>query len=114
MSQTDDLRSLHNGDRLRLANRREHELINFEHDGFAYVGGVGRFPDGRIAEIFLNVAKTGQAVEMYGRDAAIVASIALQHGVPLETIRRALTRNGNGTASGPLGTLLDLLVAEPK
>jgi len=28
MNQTDDLRSLHNGDRLRLPNRREHELIN--------------------------------------------------------------------------------------
>jgi hypothetical protein len=96
-------------DRHRLPDRREHELLNFEHDGFAYVGGIGRFPNGSIAEIFLNVAKTGQAIETYGRDAAIVASIALQHGVPPETMRRALTRNANGTASGPLGTLLDLL-----
>ena len=29
MSQTDSLQSLHDGDRLRLPNRREHELINF-------------------------------------------------------------------------------------
>ena len=93
----------------RLANRREHELINFQHDGFAYIGGVGRFSDGRIAEVFLNVAKTGQTIEAHARDAAIVASIALQHGVPPDTIRHALTRNGNGTASGPLGALLDLL-----
>jgi len=98
--------------RERLPNRREHELIDFEHDGFAYIGGVGRFPDGRVAEIFLNVAKTGQAIEAYGRDAAIIASIAFQHGVPPETIRRALTRNGNSTASGPLGTLLDLLTSD--
>ena len=90
----------------RLANRRENELINFQHDGF---GGVGRFSDGRIAEVFLNVAKTGQTIEAHARDAAIVASIALQHGVPPDTIRHALTRNGNGTASGPLGALLDLL-----
>jgi hypothetical protein len=27
-------------------------------------------------------------------------------------LRRALMRNGNGVASGPLGTLLDLLASE--
>ena len=95
--------------RERLPNRREHELINFEHDGFAYVGGVGRFPDGRVAEVFLSVAKTEQAIETSGRGAAIVASIALQHGVPPETIHRALIRSGNRTASGPLGKLPDVL-----
>ena len=36
-------------------------------------------------------------------------SIALQHGVDADTLRHALMRNGNGVASGPLGTLLDLL-----
>ena len=36
-------------------------------------------------------------------------SIALQHGVPIETIRRALLRNRDGSACGPLGTALDLL-----
>jgi hypothetical protein len=40
---------------------------------------------------------------------AVVASLALQHGVPPETIRRALTRHGGGAGSGALGTLLDLL-----
>ena len=95
--------------RERPPNRRERKLNNFEHDRFAYIGGVGRFPDGRVPEVFLNVAKTGQAIETYGRDAAIVASIALQHGVPPETIRRALTHDGNSTASGPLGKLLDVL-----
>jgi hypothetical protein len=43
------------------------------------------------------------------RASAVVASIALQHGVDADTLRHALMRNGNGVASGPLGTLLDLL-----
>jgi hypothetical protein len=37
------------------------------------------------------------------RDAAILTSICLQHGASTETIRHALTRNSNGSASGPLG-----------
>ena len=43
------------------------------------------------------------------RDAATIASIALQYGTPPETIRRALTRNADGSASEPLGAVLDLL-----
>jgi hypothetical protein len=46
------------------------------------------------------------------RDSAVVASLALQRGVPPETIRRALTRNGDGSASGALGTLLDMLASK--
>jgi hypothetical protein len=33
----------------------------------------------------------------------------LQHGVPVETIKHALLRDGNGVASSPLGTALDLI-----
>jgi hypothetical protein len=50
--------------------------------------------------------------EAKARDSAVVASIALQHGVDPEMLRRALMRSGNGAASGPLGTLLDLLASE--
>jgi hypothetical protein len=46
------------------------------------------------------------------RQVSEAASIALQHGVDPDMLRRALTRNGNGAASGPLGTLLDLLAEE--
>jgi hypothetical protein len=99
-------------ERKKLLNRRAHELINFEHDGFSYVGGIGRFDDGSIAEVFLNAAKSGTAIETQARDAAIVASIAFQHGVSIDTIRHALTRNTDGSASGPLGKLLDILAGQ--
>jgi len=51
------------------------------------------------------------AVEASARDAAIVASLALQYGVPLVTLQQALTRNGDGSPSSPLGRLLDLLAS---
>lgn len=95
--------------RKRLANRRGHELVDFTHGGFAITGGVGHFDDGTIAEVFLNAAKTGTAVEAAARDAAITASLYFQHGGSPETLRRALTRNADGSPSGPLGRLLDLL-----
>jgi hypothetical protein len=99
-------------ERRRLPNRRGHELLDFEAGGFLYTAGLGYFEDGRLAEVFLNADKIGTAIETAARDSAVVASIALQHGVPPDTIRHALTRNGNGDASGPLGALLDLLAAE--
>jgi hypothetical protein len=90
--------------RQRLQNRWPHWLYRFECDGQIYTGGIGRFEDGRIAEIFINGAKVGTAAETSAQDAAIVASLALQHGCPIETIRHALARSGGST--GPLATLL--------
>lgn len=93
-----------NGARKRLPDRRSHWLFRFECDGQSYTGGIGRFEDGRIAEVFLNGTKVGTAAETNAQDAAIVASLALQHGCPIETIRHALARSGGST--GPLAALL--------
>jgi hypothetical protein len=98
--------------RQRLRNRRPHWLYRFECDGQIYTGGIGRFEDGRIAEVFINGAKVGSAAEANAQDAAIVASLALQHGCPLETIRHALVRSGGAT--GPLATLLNEVERQSK
>ena len=45
------------------------------------------------------------------RDCAVVTSLALQHGAPLDTIRKALTRLDNNEAAGPLGKAIDMLGA---
>jgi ribonucleoside-diphosphate reductase alpha chain len=96
--------------RQRLPQRRAHEVFDFEHGGHRYTAGVGRFEDGSLAEVFLNVpGRVGSSIEAMARDAATLASIALQYGAPPETLRRALTRNADGSAGGPLGVLLDLL-----
>ena len=94
--------------RRRLPNRREHELIDFEHVGIRYTAGIGRFKDDALAEIFLNTGKHGTAVDTNARDAAVAASLLLQHGCAVDTLRRALTRNGDGSPSGPLARVLDL------
>jgi ribonucleoside-diphosphate reductase alpha chain len=97
--------------RQRLPNRRLHELVDFRHGGVTFTAGIGRFADGRLAEVFLTGSKVGTAIDTSARDSAVVASLALQHGADVATLRRALMRNPNGTASGPLGALLDLLAA---
>jgi len=65
--------------------------------------------DGGLAEIFLSNCKAGSHSDAAARDSAVVCSLALQHSVPLETIRRALLRDSRGIASSPLGAALDLL-----
>ena len=89
--------------RERLPYRRGHELLDFEHAGIRYTAGIGRFPDGRIAH--------GTSLDVNARDTAVAASLLLQHGCPVETLRRALTSNGDGSASGPLARVLDILGA---
>ena len=102
--------------RRRPPNRRAHLVLDFEHGGFSYTAGVGFFEDdGRQpAEIFLTTGKHGSLVDINARDAAIAASLLFQHGCPLDTLRRALTRNGDGSASGPLAHVLDLLQRQHK
>src|SRR3984893_13018526 len=87
--------------RERLPNRRQGETFDIECAGLRYTCTIGRFRDGRIAEIFLSNHKSNSAADTAAT--AIVASIALQFGANVETIRRALCRDSRGHASGPLG-----------
>jgi hypothetical protein len=57
--------------------------------------------------------RVGSHADTAARDAAITCSIALQFGADIETIRRALCRDGRGHASGPLGVALDILMGVP-
>jgi ribonucleoside-diphosphate reductase alpha chain len=98
--------------RQSLPDGHGHELLDFEHGGIRYTAGAERFEDGRVAEIFLTTAKHGTAVDVNARDAAVAASLLLQHGCHMDTLRRALTRNSDGSASGPLARALDMLVEE--
>jgi hypothetical protein len=96
-------------ERRRLPNRRASEQFAFECNGLRYVATVSRFPDGELAEIFINNAKAGSTSDSAAKDSAVVASISLQHGVPVGVIRGALLRDARGVASSPLGEALDLI-----
>jgi len=92
-----------------LPKRRESETISFEHAGFDYIATLGFHPDGRIGEVFLDSGKAGTSLSIATRDAAIAASLALQHGCPVETLRGAFLRNPDGSGAGVLATLFDLI-----
>jgi hypothetical protein len=87
-----------------------HETVRFTHWGMNYVIGLGRASAADpISEVFINCGKAGTQSETLARDSAVLLSLALQYGVPIEAIRHALTRNSDGSASGPIGTLVDLM-----
>jgi len=95
--------------RRRLPNRRDAETFEVEVAGLRYTCTVGRFADGSIGELFLGNHKSNSAADTNARDAAITFSIAVQHGADPEVIRKALCRDGQGRASGPLGAALDAI-----
>jgi hypothetical protein len=93
--------------RERLRNRRRSEVFELELHGLRYTATFSRFDDGRVAEIFLQNHKPASQSDANARDSAIAASLALQFGCLLETLRRALLRDSQGNASTPLGKALD-------
>jgi hypothetical protein len=93
--------------RTRLPNRRLAETFDLEVAGLRYTCSIGRFPDGRLAEIFLTNHRAGSDAGAAASDSAVVCSIALQHDVPVEVICKALMRDSRGRARTPLGCALD-------
>jgi hypothetical protein len=95
--------------RVPLPNRRMHETFEFDHWGQSYVVGLGRAPGCEVSEVFLNCGKAGTQSETLARDSAVLLSLALQYGTPIEAIGHAITRDADGRPSGPIGTLIDLM-----
>src|SRR5262245_3456637 len=98
--------------REHLPNRRANTSFELEVAGLRYTATVSRFPDGRAGELFLSNHKAGSQADANARDSAVAASLALQFGCPLETLRGAVLRNADGTASTPLGAALDFIATE--
>ena len=91
-----------------LSERRGADVVTFEHEGRRWTASFGRFEDGRLAEVFIDAPKESGLADA-ARESAILASIALQHGASLETIRHAL----DGRDAGPIGAALRLFMEEP-
>lgn len=70
---------------------------------------AGFYPDGTVGEVFIDTGKSGADLAHVARDAAVVISLALQHGTPLAAIKHAITRNGAGEAVSILGATVDRL-----
>jgi hypothetical protein len=93
----------------RLPNRRRSVTFGLECNCLRYTVTVGFYSDGRLGEIFLGNHRADSHADACAKDSAILASVALQFGVPLDVLRRALLRDQRGNASTPIGVALDLL-----
>lgn len=107
--------------RERLPNRRVNRGYKFHHAGHRYYGMAGfyflpnqyLFPDlKRPAEIFLDAGKPGTDIQHMARAGAVLASLALQYGCPLQTIIDALPKLEDGTSADPFGALMRLIEKE--
>jgi ribonucleoside-diphosphate reductase alpha chain len=99
-------------ERQRLPDRRSSITFTFHIGGLGYTATFSRFGDGRPAEVFLRNHKVGSSADVNARDAAVAASLALQHGCDFELVRRAMLRDTQGTPSSPLGYVLDAIGGE--
>jgi ribonucleoside-diphosphate reductase alpha chain len=96
-------------ERRRLPDRRHSESFSFSCGRLKYTATISRYPNGELAEIFISNTKVGSDSDSSAKDAAVTCSLALQFGVPLDVIRRALLRDPQGRGSTPLGIALDLV-----
>jgi hypothetical protein len=93
--------------RRRLPNRRAHESRDIEFDGRRFSLGVGLDNTGAPVEVFVSAPRAGSGYAALARDAGILLSLALQSGADLATIRRALTREADGSAASLLAAIAD-------
>ena len=70
---------------------------------------VGFYADGTPGEVFIDGCKTGNDIQSIARDAGVLLSLALQHGVPPETIRHAVTRGVSEEPASILGAVVDCI-----
>ena len=102
--------------RERLPRRRECERFEFEHppgSRIVYCACIGRYQDGRIAELFLTTNKAASALDAAARDVALLCSLLLQYGCPVDTIRSALTLDIGDLPASPLGVALAMIDPPP-
>jgi hypothetical protein len=99
--------------RERLPNRRESQSFTFECSGLRYTATASWFDDGRLGEVFVGNHRADSHADACAKDSAILASLALQYGAPLDVLRRALLRDSHGRPSTPIGCALDIIAGSP-
>jgi hypothetical protein len=101
--------------RHRLPNRRPAVTEEIDLGNRRLTATIGFCPEGRPAEVFLSGPKDGTDLAAILADAAVVISIALQHGISAAVLRKSISRlpeslDGAATApASPIGAALDLL-----
>lgn len=97
--------------RERLPQRRGSTAVDYQHDGADFHLTCSCFSDGRPGEIFVNSRKPNSAIDVLIGDAAILASLLLQHRVSLGEITHSLKRTAAGQPASPIGRALEIVRA---
>ena len=97
--------------RHKLPARHGIETFNFSFDSVTYHISFSRFPNGNPSEVFVVCGKPGSALAHMGRDLGIAVSVMLQSGMFLTDLSQSLTRHDDGTPAGPLGKLIEEMMA---
>ena len=95
-----------------LPQRRAAETFELRHGQQTVTVTTGYYADGTLGEVFVSAPKAGSSMEAIARDAAVLLSIAIQHRVSLNTLRHAVTREQDGSASSIIGKVVDRLARE--
>lgn len=74
-----------------------------------WLATVGFYHDGRPGEVFVDAPKDLNIIGLLAREAAVLASIALQHGASVDELRAALVRDDDGAPHSVMGTVLDFI-----
>lgn len=100
--------------RARLFNRRAAVRYEVVHDGMRFIVTLGAYRDGRPGEVFVEVdgRNASSGVGFLAREAAILASVAVQYGAPWATLRAAVLRDGEGRPLTLIGAVLDSIGRE--
>ena len=77
-------------ERERLPQQRKGISQSFKVGGLEGYIQTGEYSDGRLGEIFLTVSKQGSTIAGLMNSIAILTSIALQYGVPIQVLREKL------------------------
>ena len=77
--------------RERMRRIRRGETTSFEIGGAEFYLTANPYEDGRLGEIFAKFGKEGSTIAGLMDAISILVSLAVQHGVPLETIIGKLT-----------------------
>lgn len=108
-------------ERRRPADRRTHETVAVEMLDQRFKIGLGRHTAirgedqtlvvtlGEFAEVFLNAQKPNSALDVLCSDGAILMSLLIQYGCPIETIQHAMKKDPGGQPASPLGYAANLL-----
>jgi hypothetical protein len=75
---------------------------------------IGYYIDGTPGEVFVSDVKAGTHADAMTRDCAVLLSLCLQHGIPVETVAKTITREPDGAPSSVMGVLIDHLKKERK